>query len=381
MAFKKKTWVNVPDPSNPPSIPEGQDALARFDAENMNRIEDGVENAHILINGKAPDGHGLGGRTAHTLSNASFSETMEKGCGFYQVGTDIDTPLSFKEWMSMIQITRDYADGIGTGTQLAFYDFAKDKPRMWIRNLLRGVATNWAEVLHTGNAPNLVLNAIENLPISKGGTGGTTASGAANNLKVKSIGGGTEIPEKADLNSYITVGNYVCPMTATAQTLYNCPVSAAFMMTVGYATGGTSYIYQELTHFSTGVKYYRVYTASSQGWSEWRVTYSTANKPTLEDIGAIVTGTFTGDGNYSQFIELGFTPKTVFVQPTNTPDLSNCFFCTRENAIDFNTSTHSGTHMEIVNNGFKVYYQTFNNANYGVYTNSKNNKYLYTVFK
>ena len=45
MAFTKKTWVNVPDPSNLPSAPEGQDALARFDADNMNRIEDGIEEA------------------------------------------------------------------------------------------------------------------------------------------------------------------------------------------------------------------------------------------------------------------------------------------------------------------------------------------------
>ena len=49
MPFTKKTWVNVPDASNLPSIPEGQDSLARFDAENMNRIEDGVEEVLTLI--------------------------------------------------------------------------------------------------------------------------------------------------------------------------------------------------------------------------------------------------------------------------------------------------------------------------------------------
>lgn len=45
MSFEKKVWVNVPDPNNPPEIPEGQDALARFDADNMNRIEDGIANS------------------------------------------------------------------------------------------------------------------------------------------------------------------------------------------------------------------------------------------------------------------------------------------------------------------------------------------------
>lgn len=44
MDFKKKTWLNIPDPNNLPEIPEGQDSLAVFDADNMNRIEDGIEN-------------------------------------------------------------------------------------------------------------------------------------------------------------------------------------------------------------------------------------------------------------------------------------------------------------------------------------------------
>lgn len=45
MAYTKKIWVDVPDPSNLPDIPEGQDSLARFDAKNMNRIEEGIENS------------------------------------------------------------------------------------------------------------------------------------------------------------------------------------------------------------------------------------------------------------------------------------------------------------------------------------------------
>ena len=45
MTFTRKEWVNVPDPSKLPPVPEGQDSLARFDAENMNRIENGIEEA------------------------------------------------------------------------------------------------------------------------------------------------------------------------------------------------------------------------------------------------------------------------------------------------------------------------------------------------
>ena len=75
MVYTKKTWVNVDDPSNLPSIPEGQDALARFDAENMNRIEDGVSAAknHLentsLHNG-ATDGGGALGNNANTKGGA-----------------------------------------------------------------------------------------------------------------------------------------------------------------------------------------------------------------------------------------------------------------------------------------------------------------------
>lgn len=42
MAFNKRTWVNVPDPSN---YDGDLNKLPRFDADNMNRIEEGIEEA------------------------------------------------------------------------------------------------------------------------------------------------------------------------------------------------------------------------------------------------------------------------------------------------------------------------------------------------
>ena len=44
MDFVKKEWVNVPDPSQ--LTEEELNQLPRFDADNMNRIEDGIDNAH-----------------------------------------------------------------------------------------------------------------------------------------------------------------------------------------------------------------------------------------------------------------------------------------------------------------------------------------------
>ena len=75
MAFKKKIWVNVPDISNLPDIPEGQDALARFDAENMNRLEEGVESSatHVTdahLHNKSTEGGAIGENADATSGGA-----------------------------------------------------------------------------------------------------------------------------------------------------------------------------------------------------------------------------------------------------------------------------------------------------------------------
>lgn len=180
MAFTKKTWVNVPDPSNLPSIPGGQDALARFDAENMNRIEKGIEEAHTS---KAPNGHGLGQLVAETPAHTTFQGVMQEGCGFYQVGTDVDTPMSYEEWMSLLQLVRNAEVDNETGVQLSFLDFHPDNPRMWLRTMLRGTAGDWVEMLHTGNA----VNKLSNLGIPRFDSGsyvGTGTYGKANPISI-----------------------------------------------------------------------------------------------------------------------------------------------------------------------------------------------------
>lgn len=142
----------------------------------------------------------------------------------------------------------------------------------------------------------------------------------ANSLMVKSIGGGTDIKEYDDLNSYKIVGNYICGLTATAQTLSNCPVTSAFVLTVGYGNGTTQYLYQEITHFLTGVKYYRAYSVGEKTWNDWKSTYTTANKPTVADItGAsqIVTGSYVGNGKAGSanknVLSFSFTPKYLYI--------------------------------------------------------------------
>lgn len=91
MDYTRKKWVDVPDPKNPPSIPEGQDALARFDAANMNRIENGIFDAHNLINGLTADDLGAISKTKH-LKNIDVLSIAEDGW-YYAVGaTNVPTP-------------------------------------------------------------------------------------------------------------------------------------------------------------------------------------------------------------------------------------------------------------------------------------------------
>lgn len=144
MAFTKKTWVNVPDPSNLPSIPEGQDSLARFDATNMNRIEEGINDAHALIKD-----HGLGSITPTALSDVITM--MQRGCGFYSTGNSSDSPKGTGEWLGMLQTVRNPTKGSEAGSQIVFYDFVPNKPQMWLRTMTSGVVGDWVEMIHTGN--------------------------------------------------------------------------------------------------------------------------------------------------------------------------------------------------------------------------------------
>ncbi len=62
-----------------------------------------------------------------------------------------------------------------------------------------------------------------------------------------------------------------------------------------------------------------------------------------------VSGTFIGDGQSSQFINLGFTPKAVLVHHANIA------FFTALTVAGQPCSNGPGTALEVVENGFKAY--------------------------
>ena len=161
MAYEKKEWVNVPDPSQ--FTNDELNSFPRFDATNMNRIEDGIEEVKKdvtrLETSKAPSGHGLGTKST-AIQNITMEAIMEEGCGFYQVQNADDTPASTPSWINLLQSSRGTLDGVSTGFQIAALDWYKNNPQMWFRTLLLGEKSNWVEMLHTGNVYNHATNVV-----------------------------------------------------------------------------------------------------------------------------------------------------------------------------------------------------------------------------
>ena len=92
------------------------------------------------------------------------------------------------------------------------------------------------------------------------------------------------IPANANLNSYTTPGFYYCAANATVATMTNAPSGNAFFMIVG-KHAGTFQMFVEYT--ISGQKIYiRNYYGS---WGSWQRIFTTANKPTLSELGAAAT--------------------------------------------------------------------------------------------
>lgn len=354
--YERKVWDNVPDPSNY----EGNydlNSLPRYDAENMNRIEDGIEEA---LNLTADDVGAVGIGDNVVVGKGTSSDTTKGGVRFGIMYTEKGVPMvgmGTERGSNAVILTSgcDYTNeakkaeigqvgyyfpvelaesttSFPTALKVSNYDGkayllrSSTGKKHYAKNEL--IPMSEYEVLHTGNKSLIVPNDIMAL----------------------SLGGGTEIKGNDDLNSYTTIGNYACPISDRALTLSNCPIKSAFIMTVGYAAGRSSNIYQEIREYVAGTRYYRLYIASTQTWSEWQSTYGTANSP-------IVTGTYTGTGG-KQTIDLGVRPKAVLITDTT---YGSTFMCPTDAGLKHmfgglvidGQSTHYGG-LYITENGFVV---------------------------
>lgn len=165
-----------------------------------------------------------------------------------------------------------------------------------------------SSVIPNGYIPN--NNAITDyapipLPISKGGTGGSTPyvkddldssaifvmhdapndrydaapmSALRNYLTTQFMSFDNElIPEGSDLNTYRKPGNYSVRLTAEVPTIVNAPndVSRAFNLYVVPVITGNEHIAQYLVEYMGGRTYYRDYVVSNAIWTPWTLLYPT----------------------------------------------------------------------------------------------------------
>lgn len=92
----------------------------------------------------------------------------------------------------------------------------------------------------------------------------------------------TNIAASTDLNTITTPGWYKCSTTSTVATLTNSPTEIAFAMEVLLNAGTTQKVYE----YPSG--YQKIYTRNFYNgtWGAWERVYTTANKPTLGELGA-----------------------------------------------------------------------------------------------
>lgn len=143
----------------------------------------------------------------------------------------------------------------------------------------RGFQTNLAstaKVNFDGSADN-IHGVTGVLPLANGGFGNTT--GTAQYLASHFIAANT------DLNNLTTPGFYYCPYDATVATLGNRPTTNAFGMIVNTHAGLNQLLIEYMT---SGFK---IYTRNEyhSNWSSWVRLYTTIDKPSASDVGALPT--------------------------------------------------------------------------------------------
>lgn len=81
----------------------------------------------------------------------------------------------------------------------------------------------------------------------------------------KSLTRFTEIPEGANMNTYLTPGNYACSDSNKAMALKNCPLKTAFTLEVSYGINDKSYIFHRYCAYAgetVAVKLYNKYSGA-----------------------------------------------------------------------------------------------------------------------
>lgn len=135
------------------------------------------------------------------------------------------------------------------------------------------------------------------------------------------------IPENVDLNNYTEERMYYCPLNAMAQTLRNCPTAQAFSLFVQRHAG----VNQILIEFHPYA--FKIFTRNfyDNNWSDWQRIYTTMDKPTPAEIGAIPTSAscnknwnWSGQGGQPTWLWGGEDGTNMYVYNPRNFSVSSC---------------------------------------------------------
>lgn len=177
-----------------------------------------------------------------------------------------------------------------------------------------------------------VPSAISKIDIAHGGTNATTVKDAANQLQYSSIGERTIIPAAANLNTYKTVGSYICPVNTTITNKPEKVKNQIFTLDVVNQAGDTTnYIRQIFRCYNDHNVWERLYKnnakadanfpkVDAEGWTSWTLAGGggSANSGvllTMEEInvsGATVNSEDTESSKIIQITSSATTTPEIF---------------------------------------------------------------------
>lgn len=127
------------------------------------------------------------------------------------------------------------------------------------------------------------------------------------------LGGGSSIPENADLDGITAFGRYAASTNARAQSLSNCPTGNAFAMfvhaTYNATDGATTYISQTLVEYDTGRIWYRRKSTAWQPWYSEQPRWQGGAAPFMSDSQSASVSTSSG----TNLCSLSLSPGTWLV--------------------------------------------------------------------
>lgn len=178
--------------------------------ENMDIVDAELKN---LNDGKAPSGHGLGTfPKSYAGSQINLiQEVLRYGSGFYQVDRADDNPMDNSSWKPMLQLALSNESGV----QLLMPYVETDgdamipTPQMMLRSIAQNVASDWVEMLHTGNISNYTPKVAPGTYVGTGKSGSANPNVLSFNFTPKYLY--IYCPDQIDSEYYDATFLYGCP--------------------------------------------------------------------------------------------------------------------------------------------------------------------------